>query len=397
MINIADSKKLLVQMLDSRGFQIKKDKSSKQNLVVSDGNETLVLKRGASGDFDYYFNATHDGDYGDTIHFLCRKLLGKDNLRGLSRDEYILIEDVINSIDPTVVLDTAFTSTYTKTSTGFNLDKYKVETLSSNSIIPTNITAFLKKRHLGVNILDSDIRDSFYLLKHDKGFKNLLFLWKNIEGKVVGGQYKFYTSTSPSCIKKFLPDSERSSSLWQTSSPSSTFVRGIFVAEDPLDCLAHREMNPHNNLLYVATGGSITDTQINMIYQLSQKYNCGITLGNDDDLAGWKYNFKIVKNDPNINISIDKNNNIITTTHIKKQEYGSYSLNQFIMLTTDSAQAKGITIEVPQHNDWNNDLMNVKEKDKDIDFTIAQKQYYDNDQSSNIEFSQEKEIINLYI
>lgn len=395
MINIIDSKKLLVQMLASQGYQIKKDKSSKQNLVVSNGNETLVLKRGPSGDFDYYFNTTRDGDYGDTIHFLCKTLLGKDNLRGISRDEYILIEDALNQIDPTVVLDTAFTNNYVKTSTSFSLDKYKVDTLNSDSVIPTNITAFLKKRHLGINILDSDIRDSFYLLKHDKGFKNLLFLWKNLEGKVVGGQYKFYTSTSPSCVKKFLPDSERSRSLWQTSSTPSQFVRGIFVAEDPLDCLAHREMNPDNNLLYVATGGSITDTQINMIYNLSKKHNCSIILGNDNDLAGWKYNFKIVKNDSKINISIDKSNNVISTTNIDTQEYGSYSLNQFIMLTTDLAHEKGIVVEVPKDNDFNKDLINSKEMK--TDFTIAQKQFYDNDQSRNIEFSQEKEIINISI
>lgn len=57
-----------------------------------------------------------------------------------------------------------------------------------------------------------------------------------------------------SVLSVFLANTDRSNSLWRTDEKGK---EAIFITEDHIDALSHKQLYPHKNYAYICTGGNI--------------------------------------------------------------------------------------------------------------------------------------------
>lgn len=101
-------------------------------------------------------------------------------------------------------------------------------------------------------------------------------------------------------MKKFFTGSDKSRGIWHSNIPKR--ITAIFVAETPLDCLAHRQLKGNDSMLYVSFGGNLCATQILTINKLLNANRERVDtrafkflLGADNDNSGTNYDLAFIR------------------------------------------------------------------------------------------------------
>lgn len=346
MIDYKEAKKYLIPTLLDYGFRERKDKSCRAWRVFSDGSDVLLVKPNAQGEYVHYQSKTESGDYGDTVQFLMRRKLNKSY--NLTAEEFCTIESELERI--ATCKGITYNTYMTAERQAFDISKYAVERLDVNAI-PSAFRRFFDQRVIDPEQL-APFKTSIGVLVSDRGFKQPLFYWQNMQEQIVGAQYKYIKDGK--CEKRFLKNTDRDSSLWMSPIDGRS---GLFVTEDPLDAIAHYQLHPTANLAYLCTGGTSTKKQREMVRSIATKHNLPIILGNDNDLAGQLENFKLLET-REIQHSINKNEGAVTLS-IQGGEEATWQKEDLIIAiqqhigTDEGAMFK---LQVSDLKDWNDDL-----------------------------------------
>ena len=360
MIDYKEAKKYLLPTLLDYGFKERKDKSCKSCLVFSDGSETLLVYRNQGGVYDHYVNKSTSDDYGDAVHFIMKRVLNKTT--NLSAEDFCKVEAELSRIAGLGVIKDVINNTSTiQEKQPFDISKYTVERLDL-AAVPGACRRFFEQRHIDPGQL-APFKSVIGILVSDRGFKQPLFYWQNMDGNIVGAQYKYIKDNV--CQKRFLKNTDRSNSLWMTPIEGS---KALFVTEDPLDAIAHSQLFPGARYAYFCTGGTSTKAQREMIHSFSQKFKLPIILGNDNDLAGQLENFKLALHTANIEYAItSKTSRVLLTVNGAEREWGKDEI--VAALQAVMKQRPNIILSIPWAKDWNDDLRSSK---KSISLRIAE-------------------------
>lgn len=360
MIDYKEAKKYLIATLLDYGFKERKDKSCKSCLVFSDGSETLLVYHNQRGIYDHYVNKSASDDYGDAVHFIMKRVLNKT--ANLSAEDFCKVEAELSRIAGLgVIKDVINNTSTTQEKQPFDISKYTVERLDL-ATVPGACRRFFEQRHIDPGQL-APFKSAIGVLVSDHGFKQPLFYWQNMEGNIVGAQYKYIKDNV--CLKRFLKNTDRSNSLWMTPIEGR---QALFVTEDPLDAIAHGQLFPEVKYAYLCTGGTSTMAQRQMIHSFSQKFNLPIILGNDNDLAGQLENFKLAYYSANIEYAINsKTQRVLITVNGVEREWGKDELVAALQVVTK--RRPHMILSVPKAKDWNDDLRNSK---KSMSLRIAE-------------------------
>ncbi|MEG2761145.1 MAG: hypothetical protein RR921_07425 [Mucinivorans sp.] len=357
MIDFQSIKKLLLALLVSRGYTKRPDKSSAGHLVMQNGQgEVRILKANAHGQFDYYYNPGDDSDFGDTVQFLLRELFGHTsgpNAPRLSRQQYLRLEQAIRAIDPAA----AITAHVEQSSTVFDIAQHDLQILHNIASLPTPDLYLLQGRGLDPRtLLEPRFAQALRLSKTTIGqreYRNLVFVWRDEEGHIVGGQYKYLRDGV--CRKYFLPGSARGTSLWYSDLSNAG---KLLVCEDPFDALAHRLLFGTRDYAYAATGGTITASQVALVYSLADRCGLDLVLGNDNDTAGVVSNFRLLDRWGSVLLSHDRSRG---TFSLSERDSGAIvfagSYSSFSHYVFELASSLGLSIEQPTTKDWNAQLL----------------------------------------
>lgn len=373
MLDFKAAKKLLLPLLIQRGYAKRSDKSSAGHLVMQNHEgQTRILRPNPSGVFDYYYNPGDDSDFGDAVQFLTRELFGNYAQR-LTRQQYIQLEQAIRAVDPA-----ASVTEHTQHSDSvFDLSRHDLVTLNGEQQIPVPDLYLLRQRGIDSRTLLDRRFSSSVRVKNStvsgRAYQNLVFLWRDAAGAVLGGQYKYMKEGV--CYKHFLTGTARGSSLWYSDLSSA---KKLLVCEDPLDALAHHLLfnvggsaaggcsGVVGEYAYAATGGRVTVRQIALLYWLAEREGLQLVLGNDNDAAGAVSNLRIADRWGSLAVDHDLDRGTITVT--RRPGDGSnagggdllFAGNEqsFRIYVSNFASHHHIAQETPTHKDWNAQLLN---------------------------------------
>lgn len=373
MLDFKAAKKLLLPLLIQRGYAKRSDKSSAGHLVMQNHEgQTRILRPNPSGVFDYYYNPGDDSDFGDAVQFLTRELFGNYAQR-LTRQQYIQLEQAVRAVDPA-----ASVTEHTQHSDSvFDLSRHDLVTLNGEQQIPVPDLYLLRQRGIDSRtLLDRRFSGSVRVKNSTvsgRAYQNLVFLWRDAAGAVLGGQYKYMKEGV--CYKHFLTGTARGSSLWYSDLSSA---KKLLVCEDPLDALAHHLLfnvggsaaggcsGVVGEYAYAATGGRVTVRQIALLYWLAEREGLQLVLGNDNDAAGAVSNLRIADRWGSLAVDHDLDRGTITVT--RRQGDGSnagggdllFAGNEqsFRIYVSNFASHHHIAQETPTAKDWNAQLLN---------------------------------------
>lgn len=300
------------------------------------GDKILLLDKRNDNNYHYFRNCDNNLDYGDVTTFILHRLNGASNLNvnaTLKTDRLRLIKelDSLNLLNGVSQIMENKNEVKPKLKESFDISKYKINNISEIDDRAYNILA---RRGINIDIKQEEFKNSFkIILSPQREYPNLLFTWTDENDIIVGGQYKYYDGDK--CIKKFLANTDREKSLWKTDYQGKN---AIFITEDPIDALSHKQMYPNKNYCYVCTGGNIAHLQFDILLNLSNSTQLPIVLGMDNDEKGREMNIKIIDH-------FAKKQNV---TILDKMEMVKY------------ANENNIRIEIPTDKDWNEQLKNME-------------------------------------
>lgn len=375
MLDFKAAKKLLLPLLIQRGYAKRSDKSSAGHLVMQNHEgQTRILRPNPSGVFDYYYNPGDDSDFGDAVQFLTRELFG-NYAQKLTRQQYIQLEQAIRAVDPA-----ASVTEHTQHSDSvFDLSRHDLVTLNGEQQIPVPDLYLLRQRGIPPQTLLYPRFSSSVWVKNStvsgRAYQNLVFLWRDAAGAVLGGQYKYMKEGV--CYKHFLTGTARGSSLWYSDLSNA---KKLLVCEDPLDALAHHLLfnvggsaaggcsGVVGEYAYAATGGRVTVRQIALLYWLAEREGLQLVLGNDNDAAGAVSNLRIADRWGSLAVDHDLDRGTITVT--RRQGDGSnagggdllFAGNEqsFQLYVSTYASHHHIAQETPTAKDWNDQLLGCR-------------------------------------
>jgi len=197
------------------------------------------------------------------------------------------------------------------------------------SKINKNNISYLTKRGLDPKIILNDEKFSNKILVYNSGkTKNTVFPTSN-ENKPISG---FILENNN--LSAHIKSSEYQNSLWVSNHDKSKPLDKLIVAESPINALSHYQLNKTDlagkNVLYVATGGSMTNNQIRLIDKINVKSKPKDveTIFNNDE-AGHRYASKLngtLKTDNSDNAFDSFKNTKIDNISFSKEKNGDINL-----------------------------------------------------------------------
>lgn len=294
------------EIIKNAGFDVKKDKSSSKQIVVSDGKDTLIISRGKGkeisgkieGEGNYvYFNSNYDKNDKGTIYNFCK-------VRGIDINELVKNAN-IKEINHTLTISN---------SNDYNpklAEKYK-ELKPYNGSNENSLTKIRK--------IKSSIIENFSSIKIDE-YKNVIFPSYTVEETTMGiNEHKkvmsFITVSGMNkklLIKPLTHDKEGNkydkpiNSLEEGKSGLSILIKDgieadkikhIITGENSIDNLSYAELKnvDLNNTAFASFNGSMKDEAIKAFTFLLEKTLPNvekITMTFDNDEQGIKYDEKL--------------------------------------------------------------------------------------------------------
>lgn len=202
---------------------------------------------------------------------------------------------------------------------------YNVEPVSSNKF-DFSIELLCKLRGIPLDALFHPKFSSLYLIKGTSFAKELPFLSFLIYSptlKEVG--FFGVNHVNRESIKHIF--GSKGDGLWFSHFDKNAPVDGIYVMENPLDCISHYCINPNlhdKNVLYCATIGTISPAQIPTINKLIETYHPKEFVNACDfDEAGQGFNNYIISQ---INLKKDEFIFFESFQHVTKDNYANYQV-----------------------------------------------------------------------
>ena len=252
----------------SFGYEVNKKKSSANSLCLKSDRDKILVKQDAGSGNWVYASITDSNDKGSIIDFLQkRRSLNLGQVRQELR-EYLGISrtTAVKVATPKPVKEKPPISHKELLAKleGMNRDATKAKFLNRRGID----AATLKSRRFAGTVLSDR-----------KG--NAIFPHRNFQG-YCGLERR------NSDFKSFLKGGKKG--LWVSKTFKSD--KYLFVAESPIDCLAHAQMHPERtDIRYVATSGTLANETKKLLLAAAKKIReigGKVVLGLDNDEAGRK-------------------------------------------------------------------------------------------------------------
>ena len=308
--------------------------SSPSALKMTDGTQTLVIKKNSVGQYTYW-NVHNDFVRGRSIIDFMQEQLFKETgktpslrevgvilQRFLEKGEIVLEEDSRYKISK-ATLDTdaiALLIQRIRPYTGSYLQDRGIElaTLQTPHFSDTFYTYLYRKE-------DKVHENTCIKMINEKGLQGISQRATSFKG-MIGAHYD--------AIAVSKHDPQRP-------------IKGIYVGESMIDCVSHYQMkalNTADNILYISTEGSLTEGQMKLIKKLIEKNNVNeINTLFDNDRQGYIYTIKLS--------AFLKNNTLL--------DLGNTSAEALQSMIT---RIDNISIEMPKQKDWNEDLLSEHKK-----------------------------------
>jgi hypothetical protein len=139
----------------------------------------------------------------------------------------------------------------------------------------------------------------------------------------------------------------RQDGVWMSNINPQNSPKEIFITEAPIDAISYHILNPverAGDRLYVASTGSYSQPQLNIIQHLIDRYQpVRVALGNDNDAAGKKFNIALLGQlasgiTNRVDVSLQKNSAEAILT-VEYQRDSKLSIDQVIALIEDQINA----------------------------------------------------------
>lgn len=233
---------------------------------------------------------------------------------------------------------------------------------------------------------------------------DLAFPCYRADGTLGGINIRYYNNHKSKCASMFMANSEHDKSIWRSNIPAK--IEQVFIGESEFDCMAHYQLKPNPNTLYISHQGNLMKEQVDTIMALLWEHKDRFTpdfkllLGADNDAQGSKYDLMIIcgaaatkssstakcyiseqptkvnykahmitvrpeiyddfkklcmnsKTSDDMTIqAIDENNTIIVT----RPRGDKYSDDALASMILESNLVRNIVKEKPMTKDWNEDL-----------------------------------------
>lgn len=127
---------------------------------------------------------------------------------------------------------------------------------------------------------------------------DLAFPCYRLDGTLGGINIRYYDQHKSKCGSMFFVGSEHDNSIWHSNIPDK--IDQVFIGESEFDCMAHYQLRPNPNTLYISHQGNLIPGQVNAIIALLRKHsnrftaNFRMLLGADNDYQGSKYDLMLV-------------------------------------------------------------------------------------------------------
>lgn len=171
-----------------------------------------------------------------------------------------------------------------------NVDKQPIADFMKLCSAKLHKANFLYGRGITDKELKSPIfRNRIFNTLEEFGYENnIMFPLYNSEDKVVGMNQRNQN------WKHFFQGSDREVGVWRSNMPET--CKKVIVCEAEIDCLSYAVLYGDKDTLFIGTGGSMTQGQINTIKSFKPE-GAILTLGTDNDAAGARYQLKFVLNE----------------------------------------------------------------------------------------------------
>ena len=374
-IKYSEARYLLRNAVELLGYRLDKLGSSRGHLKYKSETfgDTIIISN--STNYELFFSAT-SSEKGDVISFLQHRNGSSVNLYADFKKNKDFIDQklqeasnfTLRTEEQQIVSSSPLHVQFLQ-----ETEDYVIQQLpDSPEHLPRLVQSQLAQRGIRPSVLwKADIKDSvgiLWLKRGEKKIPNLVFLWKKPKSKqVVGAQYKYYQSNDKVSLKKFVPGSDRTDSLWFTDTTNKT---KLFITEDVYDALAHKLIFKNADYAYCATGGSVTKDQVSAIRSIVQEKSMTLVLGNDKDGAGMLANLKILTDLKSY--EYNKQNKTLSVTLDSGEQYSfdySEGTQQMVSIIRGIAEQKGVQLEVPITKDWNEDLKLLSKPSKQLETT----------------------------
>lgn len=270
-------------MIDNYGFQeAARSSENYPRLKNPETGELYIIKKNNKGHYTY-FNPYDYSDRGKTIIDFLQDRHSNDKFTFTIGHVRKILDNFLNNGYLEKQEHSKFNNIKIKSSNDFNLDDFNIK--------PLYDTSYLNNRGISNQTINHPI------------FKGCIFNNTHIDDKT--GQKHINTvylmvnsdkSRIPAIIQKNKNFSgafgEKGQALVASKIISKMPIDNLIVMESFDDCLSHFELNNKRleniNIRYVATGGSITDKQIDLISEIITKQQVkNLSLSFDNDNAGY--------------------------------------------------------------------------------------------------------------
>lgn len=223
-------------------------------------------------------------------------------------DKYIASSDYKNPSESMVQLKT-------HTSSGNSSGEITLETKQNIKAPTSKMFDYLKSRRINTNVYISDVFSSTYAIytyqEKNQINNNPSFLYLNQKNKIQTlQQIVEYTGKNGFVRQKyFLKEVDKGEALWKSNRLHN--INLIIVTEAPEKCMAHyqiyKDEMKKNNVIpyYLATGGNISNEQLEHLFTIVKEYDKQMILSFDNDQPGKYYELKTLLyfNTPRIQLS----------------------------------------------------------------------------------------------
>lgn len=301
----------LVDFLCSKyNFQLDKNKSSNSGFaVLSDGSETILVKKQTSGTFAgqwYWMDSNNQSNKGNIISFVCNR----ENLNIKSDDKSEKIES-LKKLE-SILSDTTSISVF-YTPIEVSSDDLEGKRAEKNKVLKLTDRNFLYSRGITDQTIDSFnfkgkifnkwakdvVRENFYLNTSFPMFNEIapgpFSAPEKGQGisleKCTGLEIKNSNFGSGNVYSTFC---DKSNSLWM-SNWNGEFPKSVSIFEGALDAISYYQLFKidNNETGFLSVGGEIAEGQLSFLNKFIEKA-IEINLGCDNDKAGKYFNSQIL-------------------------------------------------------------------------------------------------------
>jgi hypothetical protein len=305
--------------------------SSNSSPKMTDGNQTIVIKRNNAGQYTYW--DVHGDARGRSVIDLMQQHIYRKTGRMPT------LREVGETLQGYIDQNTLVLSDESRFNVGSSaLDEDQILALNAQ-LRPYN-GDFLQRRGLSQETLDSP---TFKNVFTSRLFRRDGRIYNNTCIRLVG-QHGFQGISQRGIRagdgKSFKGISgSKYASIAVSKYDSSRPIDMVYIGESMIDCASHYQMkhlNTHKNLLYISTEGNITEGQLELIKLLLKKQKAPYTCIFDNDKNGFKYLLKL--------------NSFISGQPLR-DDFESLSEQELRTLAIEQPN-----IELSKASDWNEDL-----------------------------------------